>query len=299
MKTPSSRTGGTPPRKPRKAAPKPQKAAVKPLPKRKPPTRFTYDVCVSFAGEDRVFVERAVRSLKQRRVTCFYDRDEQADLLGKNLITFLDEVYRKKARHCLMFISKHYPLKQWTNHERESIQARVFEGGVDYLIPVLLDDTEVPGVLPTIGRIDGRQNDPSQVAALIQTKLRGKAKPRKRTIKPATPTGRRVNWTHMTVMRKLRKALNDAVIIALLDQMAARPGQIISFGDLLRHAGVTEARRGMTSLGVLTKIIKREFDLAPEKMSLPYERPASSDGSVQSSYRMLPEVAQAWLKSGA
>ena len=147
-------------------------------------TQFEYDVCTTFAGESRAYVEQVVTSLKRRRIRCFYDFDEQATLLGKNLLTYLDEVYRKRARFCVMFISKHYPLKPWTNHERQSVQARVFQGSEDYLIPVRLDDTEVPGVLPSVGYIDGRQHTPSQVAALIQAKIQGKPTPRALLSKP-------------------------------------------------------------------------------------------------------------------
>jgi hypothetical protein len=278
-------------------APKPATAS-KPPAGSKPATRREFDVCTSFAGEDRAFVEKVVSSLKHRRIHCFYDFDEQAHLLGKDLFTHLDKVYREDARYCLMFISKYYPVKQWTNHERKSIQARMFEGGEEYLIPIRLDDTEVPGVLPTIGYIDGRRHDPSQIAALIQTKIRGKVTPKKPKRKPPViVAGRRINWTHMTAMRKLRKNLTDPVALALLDLVAARAGQVVSFDEFLRHAGIREARQGMTALGVLTKTIKREFSLSPEKMSLPYERLPGTDQSGQTSYRMTPEVAQVWLKS--
>ena len=275
-----------------------QTTALKPPAKSKPAGRYEYDVCTSFAGEDRAFVEKVVSSLKHRRIKCFYDFDEQAHLLGKDLFTHLDKVYREDARYCLMFISKYYPIKQWTNHERKSIQARMFAGGEEYLIPIRLDDTEVPGVLPTIGYIDGRRHEPSEIAALIQTKIRGKVIPKKPKRKPpVTAAGRRINWTHMTTMRKLRKNLEEPVAIVLLNLMAARAGQVVSFNEILRHAGITDSRQGMTALGILTKTIKREFNLSPEKMSLPYERLPGPDEGSQTSYRMTPEVAQSWLKS--
>lgn len=57
----------------------------------------------------------------------------------------LDEVYRKKSGFCVMFISKHYALKAWTNHERASAQARAFTENQKYVLPARLDDTEIPG----------------------------------------------------------------------------------------------------------------------------------------------------------
>lgn len=148
---------------------------------------FKYDVCVSFAGEDRELVKKVVASLKRRKITCFYDFDEQANLVGKDLVEHLDQVYRKQARFAVMFLSQHYAKKLWTRLERKSILARVFESSEDYLIPIKLDDTEIPGVLPTMGYFDARRSDASGIAALIQAKVlgRGSARPGK-TVPPAT-----------------------------------------------------------------------------------------------------------------
>src|SRR4051794_37482372 len=73
-----------------------------------------YDVCLSFAGEDRVYVEKVASSLRRMKVAVFYDRYEQAELWGKDLYTHLDSVYRLSAKFCLIFISKHYAKKLWT-----------------------------------------------------------------------------------------------------------------------------------------------------------------------------------------
>lgn len=304
MRKTARRARVTPPRKPRKsrqvaAKPKQQPLApAKQTSRRKPPTRFQFDVCVSFAGEVRAVVKEVVSSLKRRRIKCFYDFDEQANLLGKDLFTFLDDVYRKKARFCIMFISEHYPVKLWTNHERQSIQARMFASKNDYLIPVRLDDTEVPGVLPTLGYIDGRSKSPSEIAALIQKKVQGSTAASKPRSKPPTPNAaRKVNWTHMTNLRKLRKALNDSVALTLLDLTAARAGQRVMFSDVLRQAGISEARQGMISLGLLTKTIKREFNLPAEMVTWPVERHTNPSGAGQTSYQMSLEVAESWRKS--
>ena len=53
----------------------------------------------------------------------------------------------------------------------------------------------------------------------------------------------------------------------------------------------------MTALGLLTKTIRREFRLLVEKVTWPVERLPGADGTGQTCYRMLPEVAQAWLNS--
>jgi hypothetical protein len=61
-----------------------------------------YDVALSFAGEDRVYVEEVANILHQLGVKVFYDKYEEVDLWGKNLYTHLDDVYRKKSRYCIV-----------------------------------------------------------------------------------------------------------------------------------------------------------------------------------------------------
>src|SRR5258708_24875207 len=85
-----------------------------------------YDVALSFAGEDRGYVEEVAGSLKAMGINVFYDAYERADLWGKNLYTHLSKIYRDDSRYVVMFISEHYAQKVWTNHERESAQARAF-----------------------------------------------------------------------------------------------------------------------------------------------------------------------------
>jgi hypothetical protein len=73
--------------------------------------QFQYDVCLSFAGEDRPYVEQVAEYLRNSGIRVFYDRYEKSQLWGKNLYTHLDEVYRRLARYCIVFISQHYAKK--------------------------------------------------------------------------------------------------------------------------------------------------------------------------------------------
>lgn len=132
--------------------------------------RKDYDVTLSFAGEDRAYVEKVAAALYALGVRVFYDRYEQVDLWGKDLYTHLDDVYRKRAKFCVVFISRHYADKVWTNHERKSAQARTFEEKSEYILPVRFDDTEVPGMLPTIGYIEATTREPAELALMIANK---------------------------------------------------------------------------------------------------------------------------------
>ena len=72
-----------------------------------------------------------------------------------------------------MFISEHYAKKRWTNHERKSAQARAFNENREYILPVRLDDTAIPGIRETIGYIDLRHTTIEDTAALAVKKVRG------------------------------------------------------------------------------------------------------------------------------
>jgi hypothetical protein len=131
-----------------------------------------YHVALSFAGEDRAYVEKVASQLKSDGVRVFYDKFEETTLWGKNLYTHLSDVYENKALFTVMFISEHYKNKVWTNHERESAQARAFESNREYILPAFFNESvKIPGVLKTTGRISLGKRTPKELASLIVKKL--------------------------------------------------------------------------------------------------------------------------------
>lgn len=139
---------------------------------------YDYDVALSFAGEDSEYVSSVARCLKERGIKVFYDKYEQVELWGKDLYTHLYDTYKKRARYCVIFISKNYKEKLWTNHERESAQTRAFMENREYILPARFDDTEIPGIKPTIGYISLKEYTPSEFADLVCKKI-GLSLPRK------------------------------------------------------------------------------------------------------------------------
>ena len=132
---------------------------------------YDYDVAISYAGEDRNYAEALAIALDKRKVKVFYDKYEQAMLWGKNLYPYLSELYQDRARYCVMFLSRHYAEKLWTNHEREAAQARAFQENEEYILPVRLDNTKIPGLLPTVAYLSWPPADAETLADAIITKL--------------------------------------------------------------------------------------------------------------------------------
>jgi hypothetical protein len=132
---------------------------------------FTYDVALSFAGEDRAKAEELAALLRGAGVHLFYDDYKKSELWGQDLFQGLQEVYRDRSRYCVVFISAAYVRKPWTRHELAQIQARVFRDGSGYLLPLRLDDTQVPGLNPTVGYLDLRKMTIGEVHEQLLEKL--------------------------------------------------------------------------------------------------------------------------------
>lgn len=132
---------------------------------------YSYDVCLSFAGDNRDYVAATAAELRKRGVRVFYDKYEQAELWGKDLYEHLNYVYHSAARYCVLFASAEYAAKVWTSHERKSAQARALEDNREYILPARFDDTEIPGLRRTVGYVDLASVSPIELADLIVEKL--------------------------------------------------------------------------------------------------------------------------------
>ncbi|MGH9764892.1 MAG: TIR domain-containing protein, partial [Blastocatellia bacterium] len=99
----------------------------------------------------------------------------QVEMWGKDLTAHLADIYREKADYCAMFISKHYARKAWPQLERQHAQARALAQKKEYILPIRLDDAQVPGLSPTIAYTDARGRGPEGLADLLFRKIRGPA----------------------------------------------------------------------------------------------------------------------------
>jgi len=132
---------------------------------------YEYDIAISFAGENRKYASDLANILEKHSVRVFYDDFEQANLWGKNLYDHFSEIYSKKSKFCVMFLSKDYAVKAWTTLERQNAQARAFKENKEYILPIKIDDTEIPGIPTTIGYLDLRKISIDEIAILLLKKL--------------------------------------------------------------------------------------------------------------------------------
>lgn len=135
------------------------------------PKNYEFKVALSFADEDRSYVEKVARTLRRMGIKVFYDKYSEVTFWGKDLYSYLDDVYRNKAEYTIIFISENYARKMWTNHERRSAQARAIKENKEYLLPVRFDDTEISGILPTTGTLNLKNISPRKLSEIIKDKI--------------------------------------------------------------------------------------------------------------------------------
>ena len=132
---------------------------------------YDYEIALSFAGSERAIAEELVALLSEQNVRVFYDLHEQGELWGKDLYQHFQAIYRDRAQYCVVILSRAYAERLWPRHELKQAQARAFREHEEYILPLRVDDTEIPGVNPTVGYIDLRKYDLKQVRDLILEKL--------------------------------------------------------------------------------------------------------------------------------
>lgn len=137
-----------------------------------------FDVCISYARKDADYVLPVVAELRRKGWSVYLDVNRATEVAGLNLPEELIDAYQNAKRCCVLFVSNAYAESDYTKLELRAAMQRAFRDD-RYLIPVRMDDTEMPGVLPGVIWIEGRQRSPKRVAEDLHARLLG--------TKPALP----------------------------------------------------------------------------------------------------------------
>jgi len=104
-----------------------------------------YNVAVSYASEQRPYVERFVKRLQVLKLQVYYDRNEQAHMVGKILDQELHKIYIQQSEHCVLFLSNSYIQKPVTRYESQIILSEtLFKEGFMYIFK--FDDVTLPAL---------------------------------------------------------------------------------------------------------------------------------------------------------
>ena len=130
-----------------------------------------YEVALSFAGEQRPYVEEVARFLQSRGIGVFYDEFESVSLWGRDLVEELQDVYENRSKCVVMFVSKEYVSKSWPNHERRASLSRAIQERQEYVLPVRFDDASVPGLPSATKCLFAASHSPAELATMIAVKI--------------------------------------------------------------------------------------------------------------------------------
>lgn len=133
--------------------------------------KYDFEFSLSFAGEEREIVEKIAKKLEDKGIKIFYDNFYKAELLGKDLAKKFKEIYGEKSEYVVIFVSKNYEKKLWTNFEFEIARKAIESKKEDYILPIKFDDTILFGLKDTIAYIDFNKEDVDGTVEILCNKL--------------------------------------------------------------------------------------------------------------------------------
>lgn len=129
-----------------------------------------FDVALSFPGEVRPLVKEVAACLEQLLGphTYFYDDNYTSQLARPSLDTFLQGIYRQRAKLIVVFLSSDYQQKKWCGIEFRAIRDIIANRENSRIMFVRTDDGQVEGVFATDGYVDARLHNAAVIARFIQ-----------------------------------------------------------------------------------------------------------------------------------
>jgi hypothetical protein len=132
-----------------------------------------FEVALSFPGEVRPLVEEVAGHL-ERLIgpnAYFYDNNYASQLARPSLDTFLQDIYRNRAKLIVVFLSADYQRKNWCGIEFRAIRDIIAERENNRIMFVRTDDGAVEGVFATDGYVDARRHSATALAKFIQERV--------------------------------------------------------------------------------------------------------------------------------
>lgn len=128
---------------------------------------YRFQVALSYAGEQREYVEAVRTNLQQEGIRVFYDRDHEVELWGTYLVEYFEKIYSKESEYCIIFVSSNYAEKAWPNFELKAALSRQIKSKGKYILPVQFDKTKLPGLDENIGYISAKRRTPEEIATFL------------------------------------------------------------------------------------------------------------------------------------
>jgi hypothetical protein len=132
-----------------------------------------FDIAVSFASEQREYVEQTVTATKDLGLKVFYDKDASYDWWGRNFIVEQRKIYGGSTLFVVPFISKEYLARPFPMDEFSSAMMKAVKQPNPYILPILVGEVDVPAEMlhPHIGTLRVEDHTPVQLAERLKAKV--------------------------------------------------------------------------------------------------------------------------------
>jgi len=134
------------------------------------PEEYEYDFAISFAGQNRDTADNLAKLLTEGDARVFYDLNFQAHLLGKDFQQEWKKIC-KISKYLIVIVSEYYPVREWTQFEFEVAKKEAQKRETEFILPLLIDSSEVVGLPYTTSHIDLRNRDIKDAAKTLLSKL--------------------------------------------------------------------------------------------------------------------------------
>jgi len=139
--------------------------------KDKPGMSKIYDVALSYSSNERDYVEEVANYLIQKNIKVFYDKVDRGKLWGNNLEQYLQHVYRYSSEFCVLFLSKSYLNKKWTNFElQQAIERYNSNQQKRYILPIKFGNIKCKELQEMV-YLNADEESPFEIAELIESNL--------------------------------------------------------------------------------------------------------------------------------
>ena len=145
---------------------------------------YKYQIIISNASEDNQFAKEFYKACLSEGISTYYYKSKllngivqkESGLQGKNgnrIFREIKQLFQKDSFFFVPIISRNYK-KTWTERELAFFQEK-FVSSYEYMIPIRLDDSEIPGLEGDIKYYSLRQMNLSEIVNKIKVKI-GRAK---------------------------------------------------------------------------------------------------------------------------
>ncbi len=132
-----------------------------------------YDIAISYAHEKKDYVEKVANILIDNGLRVFFDITESITIWGEDLYKKLKDIYNTST-YCIVFLSKEYIEKKWTNYEGNVILKRIYKDSSENnttVFPVRFDDELISRLPFSKECLNAKDYTPIELAEIIIKKL--------------------------------------------------------------------------------------------------------------------------------